>query len=126
RHGSEEWKVKHDPRKQEPEGLRERAAYVLENTIDIILKKEANFRARKWIPSNYTYEVALKRTGVPLYEKASKSNGIIEYSPADILKVKLDFATPGLSSDEIYWHASYHGSTGWMTGYILQEDLDFK
>ena len=75
---------------------------MLENTIDIILKKEANFRALKWIRPNSQYRIALKRTGVPIYEKAAKSSRIIEHSPADVLEVGLTFATAGLLSDEVY------------------------
>src|SRR5262249_5346661 len=66
RHNSEEWKVKHDPKKQEGVGLRERASYVLENTIDIILKKEANFRALRWVEST-SYVIPLKERGVAVY-----------------------------------------------------------
>jgi hypothetical protein len=123
RHESEEWKVMHDPKKQEVAGLRERAAYVLENTTDIILKKEANFRALKWVEST-SHLVPLKRTGVAVHEKAATCSRVIEYSPADILEVIVDFATPGLSDERIYWHVFYKGSTGFVVGYVLEEDLD--
>jgi hypothetical protein len=110
------WAVLHEPAKFEEEGLKNRSAYVLENMIDIVLRRTLWRRSLRWIGSDTTYVVNLKKPGAQVYRKADKASEVIGTTPPDILQLTANFGTPGLNDDAFYWNVSVDDGT-LLTGY---------
>src|SRR5262249_8651995 len=63
--GGGTWAVKQDPDRLHEEGAQDRAAYVLENTIDLVLKTEANKRAVRSVQSQFHWVLTLRAERIP-------------------------------------------------------------
>lgn len=121
----ETWAVLHEPAKFEEEGLKNRAAYVLENMIEIVLRRTLWRRSLRWIGSDKTYVINLKQPGAKIYRKADKESEIIGATPPDALQLTANFGTPGLNDDAFYWNVSVDGDTllTGYTGYVHEHDV---
>ena len=123
------WAVKGVPNRPNPEGEQDRAAYVLENTIDVILKKEANKREVRSIQSQYSYPLTLRTARIPVYRKADKTGDVVWLTPAGMTVIDGRYSTKGLTDKDIYWNVIYQDTQRdgrgalFKDGYILASDL---
>ncbi len=121
------WAVKQDPNKGNDEDAHDHAAYVLENTIDLILKTEANKREVRSVQSQFVYRLTLRAERTAVYEKADKASEIVCLTPTGMMEMEAQYATQGLKDENIYWKVVYQEGEGeaaqFRSGYILATDL---
>lgn len=77
---SDPWRVKHDPRLTDDEGIKERSALVLSTIISILLARQATKRATRYIPT-MRYSEAKAKSGTKMFKKADKNSEIIGTFP---------------------------------------------
>jgi hypothetical protein len=73
--GTTRWLVKRELAKEESGATEEHAAYILERTIDIALRREEHWRRIRSLGRG-KFVVRLKRNGVNVYTKADRSSAI--------------------------------------------------
>ena len=123
------WAVKEDPNKLDDEGAQDRAAYVLENTIDLILRTEANKRAVRSVELRFVYVLTLRAELTAVYRKADKTSDVVCLTPAGMTTVEGRYSTKGLKDENIYWKVRYidtqapEANSPFRDGYILGSDL---
>ena len=67
-----------------------------------------------------------------IYQKADKNGPVAGTVPDDLETVRLDYATDGLNDNDIYWSAFCYSQPSndkpflLLSGFILQDDLDFS
>jgi hypothetical protein len=123
----DEWLVKHEPDKLEKDGIKDRAAYVLENIVAILLARQGNKRKMKGPASGKFYVAKLRQPNTPVYKKADKTGPVEGFTPAGLTEIMTHYATPGLKDKEMYWNVFHFSKTDpWIIGYILETDLDFE
>lgn len=103
----EKWVVKIDCKKLDGDGIEQRAIYVLENTIDIVLTKQLRRRATRYMSNQTNYVVSLKREEVPVYRKADCTSEVVSTTPKGVRELSVDYSCEGLKGDAIYWHISH-------------------
>lgn len=121
------WLTKTEPRKENPTGIKERAAYVLSSMTSILLTKQNNRRLAKYIDGDTNFTVKLKTKGAKLYEKADKGGTEAGSLPDGVDTVSVEYAVKGLNDDGFYWHALFYQKDPFLmiSGFVDQEDLDF-
>lgn len=124
RHKNGPWFIKHDFDKFEPEDIQERAAYVLENTTDIILQKNSSLRAFKTIGKQQVFGVTLKREGVPVFLKADRESQIVARTPPGMTKLMTLHSSPGLKDDGQYFRVGHIEKGSFFFGYIYEKDIE--
>jgi hypothetical protein len=124
----DEWVVKHEPSKLQKEEIKERAAYVLENLVAILLARQANRRRMKGLPSfPKLYTAKVRQPNTTVYKKADKTGAVEGFIPEGITEVMVDYATRGLKDNETYWYVFHRSkTTPWILGFVLEEDLEFE
>src|ERR1700730_6163837 len=123
-----EWLVKHELQK-EHNASEDHAAYVLEQTTDIVLTLEARRRLLRY--TNYSrHHIRLKRDGVNIYERADRNSTVTAVTQPGLREVEVDASVPGLNDDSEYWHVSQifdaAGQPIFLTGYVHKEDVDWS
>jgi len=118
-----DWIIKYEFRKFDEQGIKDRAEYVLDSTINLILTKHLDLKRSK-SPTYRNYFVNLKHDSAPLYEKADKKSKIIERVPAGINKVFVDSKVPSLSGEGLFWHVSHFEDDLHLYGFIDNEDVE--
>ena len=79
----------------------------------------------------YLYECKLKKKGIIVYEKADKNRAVAGTLPDNLEVVQLVYATEGLNDNEVYWSVFFYRNktedepSSFLSGFILQSDLDF-
>jgi len=119
----ERWIVKNDFQKLDPDGISDRAEYVLVTTTDILLtvdQKHSQTRS----PDRRRYYLTLKRDSVPVYSKASKSSPVEQTTPPGLRKMFCDYRVVGLDNLGEYWHVSHREDDLWLYGFVHEEDVD--
>jgi hypothetical protein len=127
----DEWLVKHEPHLLEEDGLKARAAYVLENAVSILLARQKNKQMVKWAQYR-VYSARLRREKTTVYTKADKASTVAGITKDGSTIVHVNWATPGLKGDGIYWSAIQATGDGndddlraYLQGFIHEEDLIF-
>lgn len=118
-----DWVVKEDFRKLDEEGIKDRAEYVLDSTINLILTKHLDLKRSK-SPDYRNYYVTLKKEMAPIYEKADKNSKIIGTVPEGFTKLFVDSKTPALTGDDVFWHVSHFEDDLHLYGYINSDDIE--
>ena len=122
------WKVKHDPRLNEPDGLKERSAHVLATMTAIMLARKAAKMAARYVSGGSIRTVEAK-PNAKFFDKADKNSAVMGLLPAGEDTVFIDFATQGLSDNDWYWRASWFEKGAplgsYIGGYVSQDDLIF-
>jgi hypothetical protein len=118
-----EWIVKEDFRKLDEEGIKDRAEYVLDSTINLILTKHIDLRRSK-TPDYRKYVVNLKTEAAPIYEKADNKSNVIGTIPAGYKKVFVDSRVSALNGDGLFWHVSHFDDDLHLYGYIDNDDIE--
>jgi len=119
------WLVRDEFAKTEGD-LENNAAYVFENTIDIILRRQSRLKAAKFVGPGSKYVVPLARAEVPIYTKADRTSKIDQITPPNLRYLHVNGSVPGLKNvDERYWVVSHWEKNGPMIiGYVHDDDVD--
>ena len=119
----DEWIVKYDFGKLDPEGLRDKADYVFATTLDIALALHTSKRALRY-QNHSPYELKLAREEVPVYEKADKTSKQVGTTAAGKVTIETSFRVQGLQGDGEYWRVSdFFNGSSWIFGYIHNDDV---
>ena len=118
-----DWIVKEDFRKLDEEGIKDRAEYVLDSTINLILTKHLDLKRSK-TPDYRKYFVNLKNGSAPIYEKADNKSKVIGIVPASCKKVFVDSKVSALNGDGLFWHVSHLEDDLHLYGYIDNDDIE--
>lgn len=123
RHGADgEWVVKRDLQKLDREGIKERAEYVLDTTVNLFVAADQK-RAGMRSPERRKYYVTLREERVPVYEKADVNSKVVETTPEGVTQLFVDFAVPALNGEGMFWHVVHFGD-GWsIWGYIHEDTV---
>lgn len=116
------WVVKRDFAKLDADGIKERAEYVLDTTITLLVSADQKVAATRW-PEPRRYFANLRREQVPLYQKASLTSDVVATTPAGLTKVYVDFAVEGIAAGS-FWHVSHYDDNVHLYGYISADEID--
>ncbi|PDT62570.1 hypothetical protein CO678_09030 [Bradyrhizobium diazoefficiens] len=125
--------IKHDLERYDEDAAEPNAAYVLEHTIDILLKKAKTRSSFRKMEADTNF-VSKPKNGkaFKVYRKADKGSEVVGEVPGTAERVMLKYWTPGLK-DGFFWRVSYmDGLEGGMgpgvdivfSGYADENDLD--
>lgn len=117
-----EWVVKHEFKKMDEEGIKERAEYVLNTTVNLFVAAEQKIAATRSLEYR-RYFVSLKRDEVPVYEKADTASKVVSISPKGVTKLFVDFTVPALRGEGIFWHANHYEDELSVWGYIFEDEV---
>ena len=117
------WIVKEDFRKLDEEGIKDRAEYVLDSTINLILTKHVDLKRSK-TPDYRKYYVNLKNDSASIYEKADNKSKVIGTVPSGCKKVFVDSKVAALNGDGLFWHVSHFEDALHLYGYIDNDDIE--
>lgn len=120
--GDGEWLVKQEFNKLEKDGIRERAEYVLDATINLFIASDQKIRATK-SPDYRNYYIELHTDKIPLYEKADQNSKILGYTPEGIFKVYVEYCVPGLKGNNSYWKVRHYEEDIYLVGFISNDSL---
>lgn len=121
-----DWMVKHDPDKLSETASNENAGYVLENTVELIYRRQRKRLAVRRVQGGL-WHLGVKTPGAAIYKKASRASQIIANIPSSVEQVQVKSGTPGLTGDGYFWrivnNAEMEGDN-WYSGYVHQDDLE--
>jgi hypothetical protein len=118
------WLVKNEFEKFEADGLEDRAIYVLENSVDVILQIHRKGCALRWLTRDTNYVINLQREGVNVYDKADRTGPIVGVTPTGVVEMSTISGTPGLKGDGTYWLVMRESAEGnFLSGYIHEDDV---
>jgi hypothetical protein len=119
---SKEWIVKHDLGKLEDEGIDERAGYVLDATVSILVTRERHQAAHKSSDSAAAFFLDLIRDQIPVHRKADSNSEVVMTTPVGITRLNVDFSVVGLTGQGEFWHVAHIQKGGpFVWGYISAE-----
>lgn len=122
RHGSQgDWIIKHELNKLEEEGIKERAEYVLDTTINILVIADNKLKKSKTLTHN-KYFIDLKHEKVPVYEKADRASKVVQHTPENLLKIYVDSSVTSLDGANIFWEVSHFEDDVYIQGFIDNDD----
>jgi hypothetical protein len=98
------WVVKRDFAVLDEEGIRDRAAYVLRHTIEMMLSVSSTNRQMKSPTGKNLHMVVLKPGNIPYFAKASRMKEQIGFIPESVTELTTTYAVPGLDSRELFWN----------------------
>ena len=117
-----EWIVKQEFNKLENEGIRERAEYVLDATINLFIVSDQKSKAIK-SPDHRDYYIELRTDKIPLYLKADEDSTVLGHTPEGLMKVYVQSSVLGLKGDNIYWKVNHLEDDIYLNGFISNEAL---
>ncbi|MGJ4971033.1 hypothetical protein ACQR1N_20420 [Bradyrhizobium sp. HKCCYLRH1073] len=102
-----DFNIRHDPERYDNDAAEPSAAYVLEHTIDILLRKDKTRNSFKTIEADTNY-VSRPKNGrsFKVYRKADKSSEVVGEVPGTAERVVLKYWTPGLRGGS-FWLISF-------------------
>lgn len=118
-----EWVIHNDFQILEEDGIKDRAEYVLATTTDILLA-HTEYRRRARTVDPRRYYVDLKREGVPLYSKTSKSSLVVQTTPPGLTRLNCTACVQGLDGSGRFWKISHIDDELWLTGFAHEDDLE--
>ena len=120
RNSGDEWVVKREFKKLEEDGIRERAEYVLDTTINLFVAADQKLAATR-SPGYRNYYVTLRQDQVPVYRKADTGSEVVATTPAGLTKLFVDYTVPALNGTGTFWHV-FHSEEGiFLSGYISED-----
>jgi hypothetical protein len=114
---AKEWVVKHDLAKLEQDGIRERAEYVLDTTINLLVSADQRNAATRF-PGHDRYSVELRRDQIPVYSKADTNSEVVTTTPPGLMQLDVDFSVPALHGNGEFWHVFHFEKELKIWGYI--------
>jgi hypothetical protein len=116
------WVVKRDFAKLEQEGIKERAEYVLDTTINLLVSADQRIAATRSLDKR-RYYVDLRRDQIPVYKKADKTSEIVTTTPPGLKRLDVDFSIAALNGDGMFWHVAHFEKEQHIWGYIQGDDV---
>lgn len=116
------WVVKHEFKKMDEEGLKERAEYVLNTAINLFVAADQKIAATRSLEYR-KYFIDLKREEIPVYEKADTTSKVVATSPKGVTKLFVDFTVPALSGEGVFWHVAHYEDEWLLSGYIPADEV---
>jgi hypothetical protein len=117
RRGKEQWFVKREFDKLEANGIDERAEYVLDATIEILLADQQSADETRSISHTTTYEVTLVKEQVPVYRKA-RTDSEVSYTPPGMTKLRVVYEVLGLDGVTEFWRVRHYTDEGEVVGFL--------
>jgi len=117
------WIIKHEYGKFEEEGLKERAEYVFNTTVNIVRAIHSNKRTVR-IGGHDFYFLNLKREGVSVYSKADRASEVYGTTFQGRKKVPCYFLVTGLDGEKYYFVSDSVKGIGSLGGYIHSDDVE--
>ena len=96
-----DWAVRYEFEKLEPDILRDKIEYILNTTVDIVFTIHSRRKYEKYGGFNL-FTVELTQENVPVYDKADKTSKMIGNTPAGIDKIVAVYRVTGLKGDGFY------------------------
>jgi hypothetical protein len=118
-----EWMVKYEFAKLEEDGIRDRAEYVLDATINLFVAADQKLAATR-SPTWRKYDVELRRDHIPIYSKADAESGVVATTPAGLKRITVDYIVPALSGSGNFWHVQHYDEDIQLYGYIFEDAVD--
>jgi len=112
-----EWVVKRDFAKLEQEGIKERAEYVLDTTINLLVSADQRIAATR-SPDIRRYYVDLCRDQIPVYKKADTNSEVATMTPPGLKQLHVDFSVSALHGNGEFWHVAHFEEKQPISGYI--------
>lgn len=120
-----DWLIKYDFDKFEVNDAKERATYVLEHAIQIVLQKHIKVRAERLLNrKTNAFAVNLKKEGVTVYRKADRTTPPVATTPVGVTKLMTMHSSPGLKGDGTYWWIGHIQKGIFFFGYIHEDDVN--
>lgn len=120
RKSGDEWVVKREFKKLEKDGIRERAEYVLDTTINLFVAADQKLAATK-SPGYRKYYITLRQDQVPVYRKADTGSEVVATTPAGLTKLFVDYTVPALNGTGTFWHVFHPEEEFYLSGYISED-----
>ena len=120
---SKEWRVKNDLGKFEPDGIGERAEYVLDTAISLFLADDHRHSSTKTPDHGRRYYINLHRDQIPVYKKADPTSQILCTTPADLKRLHVDYSVPSMDGKSTFWHVSHFDKGVSLWGFIKAEEI---
>ncbi len=117
------WTVKLDPEKLLRTDIQQQAAYVLDNTVRMLLITQTKRQAERYSTPGAIHFVTLKADGVPVYRRADKSSAVTAITPAGLRRMMLQYVIRGLNDDETYYLVGHVEPGKLLFGYVCRSDL---
>ena len=122
-----EWLVQEDPEKFEDTGIADRSSYVLETTVDVVLRKTMYNRSLRWISPEFTDVVRTTTNDARVFAKADVNSAVVAQLPKGV-ELQAKYKTPSLGENGLFWRVNGSAETpefkGFVYGYIRVEDTD--
>jgi len=120
RKAGEKWVIKHEFRVLEKDGIKDRAEYVLDTTVNLFVAADQKLAATK-SPEYRRYYVTLRKEEVPVYRKADTGSEVVQTTPKGVKTLYVDFRVAGLSGEGIFWHVLQFDEGLLISGYISED-----
>lgn len=114
---NKEWVVKRDFAKLEQEGIKERAEYVLDTTINLLVSADQRIAATR-SPDIRPYYVKLRRDQIPVYKKADTNSEVVTITPPGLTQLHVDFSVAALHGNGEFWYVAHFEKELHIWGYI--------
>lgn len=118
-----EWVIKYEFKKFDEEGIKDRAEYVLDSTINLILAKHTYINRSK-TPTYRNYSINLNRESVKIYDKADRTSKVNATVPIDCKQVYVDSKVSALDGEGYFWHVIHFENGLHLYGYIANDDVE--
>lgn len=115
-----QWVVKREFRKLEQDGIKDRAEYVLDTTINLFVSADQKIAAVK-SPEHRRYYMDLRTEEVPVYRKADLNSEVVSTTPKGVTRLYVDFEVPALKGEGKFLHVAHFDEGVSVWGYIPED-----
>lgn len=118
-----EWVVKRELNTLDEDGIRERAEYVLDTTINLFVTADQKIASTR-SPEHRQYYVTLLHEQVPVYNKADTGSELVATTPVGLSEIFVDYSVPALNGSGHFWHVSHYNEGVFLSGYISEDVVE--
>jgi hypothetical protein len=120
RETGDDWVVKREFSIFEEDGIRERAEYVLDTTINLFVTADQKLAATRSTEFR-NYYVTLRQEQVPVYRKADTGSEVVATTPAGLTELFVDYVVSALDGTGRFWHINHLAEGIYLRGYISED-----
>lgn len=118
------WLVKNDLEVLEA-AVQQNAAYVLENLVEIILRRQDRKKTSRYARNGTRYGLVVRTKNAKVYRKADRNSDLCGTLPDDAIQVDVSASVPGLrENDGPFWEVRYAKKGVYLSGFVHEDDLD--
>ncbi len=118
------WLVKNDLEVLEA-AVQQNAAYVLENLVEIILRRQDRKKTSRYARNGTRYGLVVRTKNAKVYRKADRNSELCGTLPDDARQVDVSASVPGLrEKDGPFWEVRYAKKSVYLSGFVHEDDLD--